>query len=131
MAYDSHQQTDVRDQIHIARDVMNSSIMGFEIALGQEAVTIFMPFSSISSQMPADDAALLKRDSMGFLKKYGKVMIETARQRFREGELGTPDDLERFEATERMRQDMEQFDPEQAEILAQLRTGGVKGGIPA
>lgn len=131
MAYDTHAQSDVRDQVHITRDIGNASIMGFEIVLGQEGVSVFMPFSSIAHQMPPDDQRLLERDQMGFLRRYGQVMIETARQRFREGKLGTPDDLERFEATERMRMDMEQFDPEQAEILAQLRTGGVKGGLTA
>jgi hypothetical protein len=129
--YDPHSQNDVRDSVHITRDVAQSSIMGFEINLGTEGVTVFMPFSSIASQMPADDARLLMSDSMAFLRRYGKVMIQTARDRVRKGELGSPEDLERFEATERMRQDMEQFDPEQAAVLADLRTGGVHGGVRA
>lgn len=130
-SYDSHRDTDARDQVHITRDVANASIMGFEIHLGTENVDVFMPFSSIESQMPSEDARLLHTDSMAFLRRYGTAMIGTARERFRRGELGTPDDLERFEATERMRRDAEELTPEQAEILAMLRSGGVHGGVRA
>lgn len=120
------------DRIHITRDhAAGGAVMGFEIQLGPEGTSVFMPFSSIENQMPDQDRALLKADASAFLRRYGRVMIATARQRFAEGALGSPEDLERFEATERMRKDVEEFDPEKAAVLASLRSGGVHGGVRA
>lgn len=127
--YDPHSQRDMRDSIHLSRDPTDSSVEGFEIHLGTEDVSAFLPYSSIQEQMPPEDRRLLEQDARSFLRKYGQVMINTARQRMRQGELGTPDDLERFEANERMQRDAEELSPEQAALLSSLRT--TKSGAPS
>jgi len=129
MTYDPHSLKDARDSIHIARDPYQSQVEGFEIHLGQEDLSAFLPFASIAETMPLNDQKLLESNPRQFLTQFGQVMINTARQRFREGGLGTPDDLEKFEANEAMRRDAEELSPEQAALLSSLRTA--KSGAPS
>lgn len=89
-------------------------VLGFNIHLAREEKTIFMPVREAEPDISMIDLMLLKDDPERFCKKYATAMIVSARQRLREGSVGTPEDLSEYRGESWM-------SPEQIAVLIDLR----------
>jgi hypothetical protein len=102
------------DHVEVEYEVSTRKPTGFNIHLGREGKTIFMPTREAEGDVSMIDAILLKTDPEKFCKKYAKAMIITARKQLREGTVGKPEELEGYLGEAWM-------SPEQIAVLVDLR----------
>lgn len=102
------------DHVETEWEVATRKITGFNIHLGREGKTIFMPVREAESDVSMIDQILLSSDPEAFVKKYATAMIITARKGLREGTVGSPEDLDEYRGEAWM-------SPEQIAVLIDLR----------